>query len=76
MSIMIRIFDKQDLRNISDVLSEIITHSKITEYLRDCNISESEGSNKSDRIYYGKRPFVRRTRFQGRWKALIRDRIC
>lgn len=46
MSIMIRIFDKQDLRNISDVLSEIITHSKITEYLKDCNISESEGSNK------------------------------
>lgn len=52
MSIMIRIFDKQDLRNISDVLSEIITHSKITEYLKDCNISESEGTNKSDRIYY------------------------
>lgn len=49
---MIKIFDKQDLRNISDVLSEIITHNKITEYLQDCNILESGGSNKSDRIYY------------------------
>lgn len=49
---MISLFDNQDLRNISDVLSGIITHSKITEYLQDCNISESGGSNKSDRIYY------------------------
>lgn len=48
---MVKIFDNQDLRNIADVLSEIITHSKITEYLQDCNISESGGSNKSDRIY-------------------------
>lgn len=49
---MVKIFDNQDLRNISDVLSGIITHSNITEYLKDCNISESGGSNKTDRIYY------------------------
>lgn len=49
---MVKMFDKQDLRNISDVLSGIITHSKITEYLHDCNIPEAGGSNKSDRIYY------------------------
>lgn len=48
---MVNIFDKQDLRNISEVLSSNITHNKITEYLQDCNISESGGYNKSDRIY-------------------------
>lgn len=49
---MVNVFDKQDLRNISDAISEMITHSKITEYLQYCNIEESGGSNKSDRIYY------------------------
>lgn len=49
---MINVFDNQDLRNISDALSIMITHSKITDYLQECNIAESGGSSKSDRIYY------------------------
>lgn len=48
---MVNLFDEQDLRNISDVLSKIITHSQITEYLNNCNIEQTNGSNKSDRIY-------------------------
>ena len=49
---MVSLFDNQDLRNISDVLSGFISHNKITEYLQDCNIAQAGGTNKPDRIYY------------------------
>lgn len=52
---MVNLFDNQDLRNISDIISGIITHSQITNFLQDCDITESGGSNKSDRIYYALR---------------------
>lgn len=49
---MIRKFDNQDLKNIAEVMSVILSHSKITEYLEECGIEQAGGSNKEDRIYY------------------------
>jgi uncharacterized protein (TIGR02391 family) len=50
---MIKSFDDLTVRNISDVLSVILTHTKITEFLKAANIPEfAEGSNKTDRIFY------------------------
>ena len=40
------------LRNISGVLSGILTHGKITDMLALCNIPQAEGANKQDRIFY------------------------
>src|SRR5690606_2526627 len=50
---MIKSFDDLTVRNISDVLSVILTHSKITEFLKAASIPEdSEGLNKTDRLFY------------------------
>ncbi|SEJ78773.1 TIGR02391 family protein [Dyadobacter sp. SG02] len=46
-------FDDITLRNLSGIISAILTHSQITEQLSSSLIAEaSQGSNKNDRIYY------------------------
>lgn len=46
-------FDDITLRNLSDIISGILTHRQITEHLKSSGIAESdEGSNKTDRVYY------------------------
>ncbi|MDN3706669.1 TIGR02391 family protein [Myroides ceti] len=46
-------FDDITLRNISDIISNILTHAKITEHLESAGISPSQnGTNKTDRIFY------------------------
>ena len=49
---MIKTFDDITLRNLSDAIAGILTHSKITEYFANSNIQERGGSNKTDRVYY------------------------
>lgn len=50
---MIKSFDELTLRNIADVISNILTHRQITEQLNNARIKESNnGSNKTDRIFY------------------------
>lgn len=48
---MTKSFDDIALRNISDIISDILTHSKITDFLSNSNISQAGGSNKTDRIF-------------------------
>lgn len=46
-------FDDITLRNLSDLVSEILTHRKITEHFASLGFTESnEGTNKTDRIFY------------------------
>jgi len=46
-------FDDITLRNLSDILSNMLTHTKITEHLAGAGIAQSQnGSNKTDRIFY------------------------
>lgn len=46
-------FDDLTLRNFADIISVIISHTKITEYLSSSGIVESsKGFNKTDRLYY------------------------
>lgn len=49
---MIKTFDDITLRNLSDAIAGILTHSKITEYFANSNIQERGGLNKTDRVYY------------------------
>lgn len=50
---MTQSFDDITLRNLSDLISGILTHTKITEYLASSGIPQSsQGTNKTDRIYY------------------------
>lgn len=49
---MIKSFDNNSLRNFSDVLAVILPHTKISRILAECSISEADGFNKSDRLYY------------------------
>jgi TIGR02391 family protein len=50
---MIKSFDELTLRNIADNISNILTHTKISEQLSNAGIAESNiGTNKTDRIYY------------------------
>lgn len=49
---MIKTFDDIALRNLSDAIAGMLTHSKITEYFANSNIQERGGSNKTDRVYY------------------------
>ena len=49
---MIKTFDDITLRNLSDAIAGILTHSKITEYFANSNIQERGSSNKTDRVYY------------------------
>ena len=44
-------FDDTTLRNISDIVADILTHSKITEMLSSSNIQQAGGNNKTDRIF-------------------------
>ena len=48
---MTQLFDDTALRNISDILSVILTHSKITHFLSSSSIPQAGGSNKPDRIF-------------------------
>ena len=46
-------FDDITLRNLSDLISDMLTHKKITEHFSSLGFTESnEGKNKSDRIFY------------------------
>lgn len=50
---MIKSFDDITLRNLSDIISDMLTHTKISEHLAGAGITESnQGSNKTDRIFY------------------------
>ena len=49
---MIKSFDNNSLRNFSDVLAVILSHTKISRILAECSIPEAGGFNKSDRLYY------------------------
>lgn len=48
---MTKSFDDIALRNISDIVSDILTHSKITDFLSNSNIPQAGGNNKTDRIF-------------------------
>lgn len=48
---MTQLFDDIALRNLSDIISDILTHSKITDYLNGSNIPQAGGNNKTDRIF-------------------------
>lgn len=48
---MTKSFDDTALRNISDIISDILTHSKITNFLNSSNIAQAGGNNKTDRIF-------------------------
>ena len=46
-------FDDITLRNLSNIISDILTHKQISEQFSSAGITENgEGSNKTDRIYY------------------------
>jgi uncharacterized protein (TIGR02391 family) len=46
-------FDDITLRNLSDIISGILTHRQISEHLSGSGISNSsQGTNKTDRIFY------------------------
>lgn len=46
-------FDDITLRNLSDIISGILTHTQITEQFSSAGLSDSkQGSNKTDRIFY------------------------
>ena len=46
-------FDDITLRNLSDIISEMLTHTKISEHLLGAEIKESQyGTNKTDRLFY------------------------
>jgi|GEM_PF-712094 len=49
---MIKSFDNNSLRNFSDVLAVILTHTRISRILAECSMPEAGGANKSDRLYY------------------------
>lgn len=49
---MTRPFDDITLRNLSDAIGGMLTHTEITEYFANSNIQEYGGSNKTDRLYY------------------------
>jgi hypothetical protein len=50
---MTKSFDDITLRNISDIISNMLTHTKITEHLSGAGISQSQnGTNKTDRLFY------------------------
>ena len=49
---MIKSFDNNSLRNFSDVLAVILSHTKISRILAECSIPKADGANKSDRLYY------------------------
>lgn len=46
-------FDDITLRNLSDIISGMLTHRQISEQLSSASIAESqEGTNKTDRVFY------------------------
>jgi uncharacterized protein (TIGR02391 family) len=46
-------FDEITLRNLSNIVSGILTHRQISEHLQNTSITDTgEGSNKSDRLFY------------------------
>ena len=51
--IMTNSFDDITLRNLSDIISGMLTHRQISEQLSSAGIVDSQhGSNKTDRVYY------------------------
>lgn len=50
---MTKSFDEITLRNLSNIVSGILTHRQISEHLHSASITDTgEGSNKSDRLFY------------------------
>jgi uncharacterized protein (TIGR02391 family) len=50
---MTKSFDDITLRNLADLISEMLTHTKISEHLSGAGILESQrGTNKTDRLFY------------------------
>lgn len=49
---MTQTFDDITLRNLSDIISDMLTHTKISEQLAGAGILEAGGNNKTDRVYY------------------------
>ncbi|UAY55761.1 TIGR02391 family protein [Arachidicoccus terrestris] len=50
---MTKSFDDITLRNLSDIISDMLTHRQITEAFSSAGISESpQGTNKTDRVFY------------------------
>ena len=50
---MIKSFDDVSLRNISNILSELLKHKEITEHLSSIGMIDSSiGQNKSNRLYF------------------------
>lgn len=49
---MTQAFDDITLRNLSDIISDMLTHPKISEQLAGAGILEAGGNNKTDRVYY------------------------
>lgn len=49
---MTQSFDDIALHNISDIIADILTHSKITDQLASAGISQAGGTNKPDRVFY------------------------
>lgn len=50
---MTKSFDDITLRNLSDIISGMLTHTKISEHLLGAGISGSQrGTNKTDRLFY------------------------
>ena len=50
---MTKSFDDITLRNLSDIISGMLTHTTISQYLSSAGIAETgKGTNKTDRIFY------------------------
>jgi hypothetical protein len=50
---MTKSFDDITIRNLSDIISGMLTHTKISEQLLSAGILETgQGTNKIDRIFY------------------------
>ncbi len=50
---MINSFDDITLRNLADIIAEMLTHTKISEHLSGADFKESQlGKNKTDRLFY------------------------
>lgn len=50
---MIQSFDDITLRNLSDIISDMLTNKQISEHLSSSGIAQSQnGTNKTDRVFY------------------------
>jgi hypothetical protein len=49
---MVKSFDDITLRNLSNIISEMLTHGQIAEQFATSNIAQAGGSNKKDKVFY------------------------